>query len=68
MKKQLTKKKATSQSCKSCPKGITGLVIAGCILFGMGIGFLTGQVPGGLFIGLGIGFFVAAFLRYKCSC
>ena len=33
--------------------GITGVAIPGGVLIGMGIGFLTGNVPAGLFLGLG---------------
>lgn len=37
-----------------------GLFIPGCLLMGMGIGFLFGNLPAGLFIGLGVGFILFA--------
>lgn len=36
-------------------KGYTGLVIAGGLLLGPGIGFAIDEIPAGLFIGLGGG-------------
>ncbi len=37
-----------------------GLFIPGCLLMGMGLGFLFGNVPAGLFTGLGVGFILFA--------
>ncbi len=42
-----------------------GLVVPGCLLAGMGFGFLLNQVPAGLFIGLGTGLLLLAFLKSK---
>jgi hypothetical protein len=46
-------------------KGSSGLIFVGCLLGGMGIGFVTGNVPAGLFIGMGIGFIAMAIVRLK---
>lgn len=48
-------------------KEVTGYVLVGCILTGMGISFATGTMPVGLFIGLGIGFLLMALIRHKKS-
>jgi len=46
-------------------KGITGLVFVGCLMLGFAIGFITGQLPAGIFGGLGVGFIAMAIVRYK---
>ena len=46
-------------------KGISGLVFVGCLMLGFTIGFITGNLPAGLFGGLGIGFIAMAIVRYK---
>ena len=44
-------------------KGISGLVFVGCLMIGFAIGFLTGNIPVGLFGGLGVGFIAMAITR-----
>ena len=46
-------------------KGISGLVFVGCLMLGFAAGFITGQIPAGLFAGLGVGFIAMAIVRYK---
>ena len=46
-------------------KGISGLVFVGCLMIGFAIGFVTGQLPAGIFGGLGVGFIAMAIVRYK---
>jgi len=46
-------------------KGISGVVFVGCLILGLGMGFLIGNIPGGLFVGLGVGFIAMAIVRYK---
>ena len=46
-------------------KGISGLVFAGCLMIGFAIGFLTGNIPVGLFGGMGDGFIAMAIVRYR---
>jgi hypothetical protein len=46
-------------------KGSSGLIFVGCLLGGMGIGFTTGNIPAGLFIGMGVGFIAMAIVRIK---
>ena len=46
-------------------KGISGLVFVGCLMLGFAVGFITGQIPAGLFGGLGVGFIAMAIVRYK---
>jgi hypothetical protein len=45
-------------------KGISGLVFVGCLMIGLAIGLLTGNVAVGLIGGLGVGFFALAAVRY----
>ena len=45
--------------------GISGLVFVGCLMIGFAIGFLTGNIPAGLFGGLGVGFLAMAIVRLK---
>ena len=50
---------------ESKKKGISGLVFVGCLMIGFAIGFITGQIPAGIFGGLGIGFIAMAIVRFK---
>ena len=45
-------------------KGPSGSVFVGCLMIGLATGLYTGNVPVGLFIGLGIGFIAMAVTRY----
>ena len=45
--------------------GTSGLVFVGCLMIGFAIGFITGNVPAGLFGGLGVGFIAMAIVRLK---
>ena len=51
---------------KQGPKrtGISGLVFVGCLLIGLAIGFLVGNVAAGVIGGLGVGFIAMAIARY----
>jgi hypothetical protein len=46
-------------------KGISGLVFVGCLMLGLAIGFLTGNMAAGLFAGLGVGFIGMGIVRYS---
>jgi len=46
-------------------RGSSGLVFAACMFVGLGIGFVTGYMPGALLIGMGAGFGAMAAVRYK---
>lgn len=46
-------------------KGISGLVFVGCLMIGLAVGFITGNIVAGLFGGLGVGFIAMAVVRYK---
>jgi hypothetical protein len=46
-------------------KGISGLVFIGCLMLGLAIGLLTGNVAAGLIGGLGVGFLGMAIARYS---
>ncbi len=46
-------------------KGLSGLILVGCLFIGMGVGFLVNNIPVGLFIGLGVGFIGMFVARYK---
>ena len=37
-------------------RGAAGVIFVGCLLLGFGVGFWTGNIPAGLFGGLGVGF------------
>ena len=50
---------------KTSRKGMSGLVFVGCFLLGLAAGFVTGQLPAGVFGGLGVGFIAMAVVRYK---
>jgi hypothetical protein len=45
-------------------KGISGLVFVGCLMLGLAIGLLTGNVAVGLIGGLGVGFIAMAIMSY----
>ncbi len=45
-------------------KGIGGLVFVGCLMLGLAIGLLTGNVAVGLLGGLGVGFIGLAVMTY----
>ena len=44
--------------------GVSGLVFVGCLILGMGVGFLIDNVAAGLCVGLGVGFIAMAVARY----
>ena len=44
---------------------IVWLALPGCILLGMGIGFWIGNLPAGMFSGIGIGFLTTMTLGLK---
>jgi len=45
-------------------KGVTGLIFVGCLMLGLAIGFLIGNVAAGVLGGLGVGFIAMAIARY----
>lgn len=53
-------------SNKQEPKrtGISGLVFVGCLMIGLAIGFLIGNIAAGVLGGLGVGFIAMAIARY----
>jgi hypothetical protein len=53
-----TEKKETKRS------GISGLVFVGCLMIGLAVGILTGDVAVWLLGALGVGFIAMAFARY----
>jgi len=44
-------------------KGASGLVFVGFLILGLAIGFIVGNVMGGFFVGLGVGFIAMAIVR-----
>ena len=46
-------------------KEVGGYILVGCVVIGMGISFALGNMPVGLFIGIGVGFLGMAIFRYK---
>jgi len=44
--------------------GVSGLVFVGCLMLGLAIGFLIGNVAAGVLGGLGVGFIAMAIARY----
>jgi hypothetical protein len=44
---------------------VAGLLIAACLLIGMGIGWIFGAFVPGLFVGLGVGLLAAAIYSSK---
>jgi predicted lipid-binding transport protein (Tim44 family) len=65
--KNATKEAIEMSSEKQEPKrsGVSGLVFVGCLILGLAIGFLIGNMPVGLFGGLGVGFIAMAIVRYQ---
>jgi len=49
---------------ESSRKGISGLVFVGCLMIGLAVGLLTGNVAVALLGGLGVGFIAMAIARY----
>jgi len=49
---------------ESSRKGISGLVFVGCLMIGLAIGLLTGNMAVALLGGLGVGFIAMAIARY----
>jgi hypothetical protein len=45
-------------------KGVSGLLLVGCLFIGLGLGVAFDFMPEGLFFGLGAGFIVMAIWRY----
>jgi len=45
-------------------KGMSGLVFVGCLMLGLAIGLLAGNVAVGLLGGLGVGFIGMALMTY----
>jgi hypothetical protein len=41
---------------ESRTSGASGLIFVGCLMLGMAVGFLTGDIVPGIFGGLGVGF------------
>ena len=52
-----------SEKQKPDRKGVSGLVFVGCLMIGLAIGLLLGNVAAGLFGGLGVGFIGMAIVR-----
>lgn len=59
----MAKKKQSKN--KKADKGLYGMAIPGGLLIGIGVGFLTGNIPAYTLIGLGVGFLVAIILGRK---
>jgi len=58
----------TDDKEKSTSKNeVTGYIFVGCIVTGMGISFALGNMPVGLFIGLGVGFITRGLMQHKAS-
>lgn len=49
---------------ESKKSGVSGLVFVGCLLIGLAIGLLTGEVAVALLGGLGVGFIGMGIARY----
>lgn len=45
--------------------GISGLIFAGCMFLGMGVGYLFNEQKTGIFIGMGIGFIAMGILSLR---
>jgi hypothetical protein len=45
-------------------KGVSGLLLVGCLFIGLGLGIAFDFMPEALFFGLGIGFIAMAVWRY----
>ena len=48
----------------SSAKGISGVVLVGCLMLGLAIGLMTGQVAIAFFAALGVGFIAMGIVRY----
>lgn len=48
---------------ESSRKGTTGLVFVGCLILGLALGLLAGNVAIGFLVGLGVGFIGMAITR-----
>ncbi len=48
----------------SSTKGISGAVFVGCLMLGLAIGLMTGQVAIAFFAALGVGFIAMGLVRY----
>jgi hypothetical protein len=54
----------SSEKKDSKRSGVSGLVFVGCLMIGLAIGLLIGNVAVGLLGGLGVGFIAMAIARY----
>ena len=45
--------------------GVSGLLFVGFLIIGLAVGFFIGNIPAGLFGGMGIGFIAMAIARYS---
>ncbi len=64
---ELKKEETTAMSGENqefSRSGISGLVFVGCLLLGLAIGFLAGNITVGVIGGLGVGFIAMAITRY----
>jgi hypothetical protein len=48
---------------KSAKEQASGLIFVGCMFIGMALGFLFGNVPFGLFGGMGVGFITMGLVK-----
>jgi len=55
----------SSEKQKSKGKGPSGLIFVGCLMLGLAIGLLTGNVAVGLLGGLGVGFIGMALMNAR---
>jgi len=46
---------------------VPGYFFVGCVVTGMGISFALGNMPVGLFIGIGVGFITMGLMRFKAG-
>ena len=46
-------------------KGASGVVFVGCLLLGLAVGFVTGNIMAGLLGGLGVGFVAMGIMRAR---
>ncbi|MCB0201737.1 MAG: hypothetical protein H6649_00220 [Caldilineae bacterium] len=53
----------STETKKTRTSGASGLVFVGCLLIGLAVGILTGQVAAALLIALGVGFIGMAIVR-----
>jgi hypothetical protein len=61
-----TKEEIVMSDEKQEPKrsGVSGLVFVGCLILGLAVGLLLGNIAVGLLGGLGVGFIAMAIARY----